>query len=129
MQDVAGTSRDLQAQGPLEEPQDFGGCHAVRLGSLGLGYCHQGENQCTLYRIGPAVGKAVPPMNGRARRGSIRPFSIGFFHFVLPSAGVVAVGHLQCLTTLVMGGNSLSRLGGTIGIKRYLITTSERAVI
>ena len=40
----------------------------MRLGPLGLGYCHQG------------VGRAVPPMNGRARRGSIRPFSIGSSH-------------------------------------------------
>ena len=57
---------------------DFGGCDAVS-----LGYCHQVENQCTLYRIGSpglAVGRAVPPMNGRARRGSIRPFSIGSSH-------------------------------------------------
>ena len=46
----------------------------MRLG-LGLGHCHEGENQCTLYRIGPpgvAVGRVVPSMNGRARRGSIR---------------------------------------------------------
>ena len=35
---------------------------------------------------------------------------------VLPSTGVKADVYLQCLTTLVMGGNGLSRPGGNIGI-------------
>ena len=47
---------------------------------------------------------------GKARRGSIRPFSIGSSHCL--STGVKADVYLQCLTTLVMGGNGLSRPGG-----------------
>ena len=77
LQKGAGASRGFQALGqrPLEEPQILGGAGFRVLPLRG--------KQCTLYRIGPpgvAVGRAVPPMNGRARRGSIRPFSIGSSH-------------------------------------------------
>ena len=36
---------------------------------------------------------------------------------VLPSTGEKADVHLQCLTTLVMGGNGLSRSGGNLGFR------------
>ena len=36
---------------------------------------------------------------------------------VLPSTGVKADVYLQCLTTLVMGGNGLSRPGGNLGFR------------
>ena len=53
---------------------------------------------------------------GGARRGSIRPFSIGSL-YCLTSTGVMADVYLQCLTTLVMGGNGLSRPGGNLGFR------------
>ena len=36
---------------------------------------------------------------------------------VLPSTGVKADVYLQCLTTVVMGGNGLSRPGGNLGLR------------
>ena len=36
---------------------------------------------------------------------------------VLPSTGVKADVYLQCMTTLVMGGNGLSRPGGNLGLR------------
>ena len=51
------------------------------------------------------------PMYRRTRRGPTRP------PIVLPNTGVKADVFLQCLTTLVMGGNGLSRLGGNLGFR------------
>ena len=48
---------------------------------------------------------------GEARRGSIRSPSMGSSHCLTQKADVF----LQCLTTLVMGGNGLSRPGGNLG--------------
>ena len=79
---------------------------------MGLGYSHQGENQCTLFMSGPLhyleAGLCLP-MCGRSPEG--------LYPIVLPSPGVMADVYLQCLTTLVMGGNGLSRPGGNLGFR------------
>ena len=58
-----------------------------------------------------AGGKAVPPDVREEPGGSIRPLSID------SSGGVEADVYLQCLTTLVMGGNGRSRPGGNLGFR------------
>ena len=57
---------------------------------------------------GVAGGRVVPPdVREELGRGSIRPLSIGSSHCLTQ--------YLQCLTTLVMGGNGLNRPGGNLG--------------
>ena len=52
------------------------------------------------------------PMYGKSPEGLYTSPPI-----VLPSTGVKADVYLQCLTTLVMGGNGLSRPGGNLGFR------------
>ena len=61
-----------------------------------------------IWLTGLAGGRAVPP-DVREER----PLSI----CSLPSTGVQADVFLQCLTTLVMSGNGLSRPGGNLGFR------------
>ena len=49
--------------------------------------------------------------------GSIRPFSIASSHCLTQFGCGKADVYLQCLTTLVMGGNGLSRPGGNLGFR------------
>ena len=61
-----------------------------------------------------AGGRAVPPDVREEPGGALYVHSPPI---VLPSTGVKADVYLQCLTTLVMGGNGLSRPGGNLGLK------------
>ena len=85
---------------------------------LGLGYSHEGENQCTLYVFGPLgwleAGLCLP-MYGKSPEGLYTSTLHGLLPLSYP--GVKADVYLQCLTTLVMGGNGLSRPGGNLGFR------------
>ena len=66
-----------------------------------------------IWPTGVAGGRAVREEPG----GALYVHSPYAPSIVLPSTGVMADVYLQCLTTLVMGGNGLSRPGGNLGFR------------
>ena len=68
-----------------------------------------------IWPTGVAGGRAVPPDVREEPGKALYVHSPGSSH-CLTQYGVKADVYLQCLTTLVMGGNGLSRPGGNLGL-------------
>ena len=105
----------------------FLGWHDIVLPE-GLGYSHQGGKSMYIvyihiYGFGPLgwleAGLCLP-MYGRSPEGLYTSILYRLLPLSYPT-GEKADVFLQCLTTLVMGGNGLSRLGGNLGSSVYRV--------
>ena len=88
------------------------GVHVFRACNLGFGVFPSRRKSTYIVYIWPTREGCASRCTGGARRGYIRPFSIGSSHCLTQSDV-----YLQCLTTLVMGGSGLSRPCGNLGIR------------